>query len=247
MAGGATPCAPAALRLPVHSPAAASSAHARLRSGRPARASTRRAKSQPRRGGRIARPAAAAFRENPLSCSCRCNSAKSANATARMISSSVARAAGKSQCARKIAAVSALKVLIADEMDRNVGLVEPARDMSAPAGHLLAKLLIQPPRLGAIDGLAVIHQRDRGIDVDAIVIGDRWRDVARIAHDHDGAVGAAPAAEQRLALRRQRIGVVHFDEADRRQRPPACRIRRPARRTPTPRRPAALRHRFRHG
>jgi hypothetical protein len=129
----------------------------------------------------------------------------------------VRRAAGKIEGAAKGSDRVYLHILVADQVHRNVGLIEPACDMGAPAGQLLPVLTVLPIRPGAEAGVGIVHERDRRVDVAAIVIGDRGRYVARVAHDQDGAIGAGPAGEQRFALRRQRIGVVHFHEADRRR------------------------------
>src|SRR5690242_20144973 len=54
------------------------------------------------------------------------------------------RAFGKGQRAAQNACRVRHHVLVAHEMHRNVGLVEPARDMTAPARKLLPQLIVQP-------------------------------------------------------------------------------------------------------
>src|SRR6201991_237760 len=63
-----------------------------------------------------------------------------------------------------------LHVLIADEMDRNVRLVEPARDVAAPARQLLAKLIILFACAYTKPGCLVVHERDCVIDTALTVI-----------------------------------------------------------------------------
>src|SRR3989304_2958645 len=102
-------------------------------------------------------------------------------------------------------------------MDGNVRLIEPARDMSAPARKPLPELIMLPASFSAKGGVRIVHERNSIIDAATVVIGERGRHVARIAYDDDRAFGAAPAGEQRFALRRQRIGVMRLHETHRRR------------------------------
>ena len=90
--------------------------------------------------------------------------------------------------------------------------------MRAPARQLLPQLQILFGRICAEFRIAIVHERNGVVDAGVAVTGKRRRHVARIAHDDDGAVGAARAGEQWLAQRRQRISVMDLDEAHGRRR-----------------------------
>src|SRR6185503_20965849 len=124
---------------------------------------------------------------------------------------------GESERTRESTGAVGRQILVADQMDRDVALIEPTRDMCAPTRKLLPKLMRLPVCSSAEGGILVVDEGNGLIDTAAIVIGERGRDVARVAHDHDRGLGAAPTGEQRLAFRRQRVGVVYLDEAHRRR------------------------------
>ena len=124
-----------------------------------------------------------------------------------------------------------LHVLIAHEMDRNVASARASsrRGRSSPAAS------------GATDcaggsactqkrGLLVVHEGDRLVDAAAVVVGERGRHVARIAHDDDGRRrrrARPPAAARPSASAYRRRAPSRSAPA---AHPAARHIRRPARR-----------------
>src|SRR4051812_47903374 len=107
----------------------------------------------------------------------------------------VRRPASEVQDAAQRAERISLQILVTDEMHGKIALVEPGRDMAAPAGKFLPQLIVQPVRLGAKAGLAIAHECKSLIDANSAVIGERGSDTARIAHDPPRAVRAARARQ----------------------------------------------------